>query len=282
MLTSWVEPVCSSGSDKRYAALVCFPHSPRRPSEFECHVLARASNLVQLAIEKKRSQEAVQRYEFIASAVPDLMTVVNREYRYESVNRAWSEAIGRSQADAIGMPVFDQWTATDAAQMIRSAMESCFENQHAEYSAWMQFGQKGRRYCRVNFHPYVASGEVTHAVIVTHDATEEHQARHALQAAKEAAESAARAKGDFLATMSHEIRTPLNGLLGMLELLQQSKPSKQQAQFLEIARASSDQLLSLVNDILDFSKIEAGKLSLEHTRFDLITLVEEISTGAAL
>ena len=86
-----------------------------------------------------------------------------------------------------------------------------------------------------------------------------------LAEAKQAAESAMMAKGEFLATMSHEIRTPLNGIIPMLELLMNSKLPPDQHEFLRTAYTSSRQMLRIVDDILDYSKLEANKLQLETT-----------------
>lgn len=91
------------------------------------------------------------------------------------------------------------------------------------------------------------------------------------------AKSASRAKSDFLANMSHEIRTPMNGLLGMLELLNYETLTKEQHEKIDIALASSRNLLVIINDILDFSKIEAGKLTLEEIDFDLVAALEEVT-----
>ena len=106
-------------------------------------------------------------------------------------------------------------------------------------------------------------------------------ARHAeleqeLRQAKQAADSAVMAKGEFLATMSHEIRTPLNGIVPMLDLLMHSPLAPDHAEMVRTAYTSSQQMLRIVDDILDYSKLEANKLDLETTSFNLRELLEGV------
>ena len=113
------------------------------------------------------------------------------------------------------------------------------------------------------------SGELTGAVYLVTDITEQKRTQRALESAKEKAEAASRAKSEFLANMSHEIRTPMNGVLGMTELALGTDLTGEQREYLTCAKSSAEALLKLLNDILDFSKIEAGKLALSTEEFDV-------------
>jgi len=114
------------------------------------------------------------------------------------------------------------------------------------------------------------------AAVMLMDVSFRRAAAMALLKAKEQAESANRTKSEFLANMSHEVRTPLNGVLGMLQVLQDTSLSAEQSECVVIARNAGESLLRILNDILDLSKVEAGRLELMRKPFSLRGLLASV------
>ena len=116
----------------------------------------------------------------------------------------------------------------------------------------------------------------TACVLSFRDITARVAAETEARIAREAAETANRAKSDFLDNVSHEIRTPLNGVLGITRLLLSEDLPPRQRRYVELADASASSLMELIEDLLDLGKIESGRMELEFVPFRLDELLDEL------
>jgi len=153
----------------------------------------------------------------------------------------------------------EQWLATEVAALSEET-RSC--EYRLDEHRWVQIQQTRTRHeGTIAFHL---------------DITDQKNNQLALIDAARVAEEANSARGRFLAMMSHEIRTPLNGVLGLLQLMQQTSLDTEQREYVDTALESGQGLLTVISDILDFSKIEADKLELQPRSTDLRSLLESL------
>ena len=226
-------------------------------------------------------RESEMRKRAIFEAAMDCMIFMDEAGKIVEFNHASELAFGYLRQEVIGKDLIDVFIPAELRDRQRTNLE--------RYMGAGELGSMlGRRLetsmIRKNGEQFLAEmtmqpipltqGEAGFALFVR-DITVMKKAEEQLVHAKEAAESANRAKGAFLANMSHEIRTPMNAIIGMTELVLESQLDDEQRDYLQTVLESSNSLLALLNDVLDFSKIESGRVDLEEIEFDLRHCIEE-------
>lgn len=172
------------------------------------------------------------------------------------------ENIGYEQEEVTGNNITNYYLYTKKTKDLLKQLVAKRKVQNFEATLITSDGRLVNCICNVRLVRNKNSREVT-VEGVARDITKLKQANRELRHAKNIAENSLKVKEQFLANMSHEIRTPMNGVIGMVDLLSQTKLNPEQMNFVQTIKRSSETLLTILNDILDLSKIEAGKMELQ-------------------
>jgi len=225
----------------------------------------------QIQAEEELMQERALLHNLM-DTIPDAIYFKDLSSRFIRINKSLASWMGLDDpADAVGMNDF-AFLPKDQAQEAYDDEQKILRTGHAMVDKEEQLNLPGNREIWVSCTKmplHDSDGQLIGTFGVSRDMTERREYERQLKAAKEAAETANRAKSEFLANISHEIRTPMNGIIGMADLLLETAVSSEQREYLAVVRDSGESLLSIIEDILDFSRIEAGKLQLSDEEFDL-------------
>jgi PAS domain S-box-containing protein len=196
------------------------------------------------------------------------------------VNKQMEALTGCTREELIGAPFKDYFTDPERAEAgIKRVLG---EKKVTDYELTVCARDGKKTVVSYNATTFYDRSRLLQGVFAAaRDVTERKRVEAELQQAKAAAESASRAKSEFLASMSHEIRTPMNAIMGIADLLAKTKLSPEQDKYVQIFRRAGDNLLNLINDILDLSKVEASQIELERTGFSLNDHLEKVTEMVA-
>jgi PAS domain S-box-containing protein len=217
-------------------------------------------------------QEANDRFRDFFEQTSDLVLSIAPDGTILHANETANETLGISRGASVVQAV-----EPDRRDELRGVLRRVFLNAAAERVETVFVTAAGSRVTLEGWlRPKLMDGKAVLARVVFRDVTDRKQFEAELGNARDAAFEAARVKTQFLTNVSHEIRTPMNGIVGMVDLLMATPLNEEQRDFAYQARASADQLLSIVNNILYVSNLEAGALSAAMVDFDLYRALQRI------
>ncbi|MES2583524.1 MAG: PAS domain S-box protein [Pseudomonadota bacterium] len=215
----------------------------------------------------------------LVDSIGSVITMKDREGRYQLLNGTYEKVIGVSEKDVLGKTAHD-FMPKDVADRIAAVEQEVMDSgMPITYEERLSGRDRSevRDYMTTKTPLRDESGSIYGVCGIATDITERKQIELEILRAKEIAEEATKAKSDFLANMSHEIRTPMNAIIGMSHLALQTNLDKKQRNYIEKVHRSGENLLGIINDILDFSKIEAGKMSMETIDFRLEDVMDNLA-----
>jgi PAS domain S-box-containing protein len=237
--------------------------------------------------EQKEAMEHVLREQAfvkgLINAAPEPIFFKDAELRFLGCNHACEALLGMTEQEIKGRMNSELMPPEISHKLDGQDAEAMLSGETRYFQDWLTYPDGRHVIFETTLTPLrIPDGTVGALIGILHDQTATWENANALRQAKRDAEAANEAKSLFLANMSHEIRTPMNGILGMAELLLDTRLDHEQRDYLHMLKGSAENLLTVINDILDFSKIESGMLDIEAVDFSLAMVMEDCMQAISL
>ena len=158
----------------------------------------------------EKEKESWRKTQFIANAADQLLTMIDRNYIYESVNQAYCRARGQRHEDVVGKSVASVWGQSQFDSIIKPKLDHCFAGNVTTSEDWFKFDGRELRCYQVTYNPYRDdSGQVTHAVVVTHDITARKHAEAGMKKANDRLEKRVQARTEALEQANNQLRNEI-------------------------------------------------------------------------
>lgn len=240
------------------------------------HVLVLAKDLSRSREAEEKQLERDRLLDIVFNAASVGISLTNSDGNFVRLNKAFVDILGWGLDELQGQS-FTKIFIPEFREQAAMRHERFLSGEEIPPEEWVLKRKDGRTiHLSASISLYNDDHDQRFVVTVISDITEKKKAETALLEAKKIAESAAKAKAEFLSNMSHEIRTPLNAVIGLTDLLIKGDEPEMHPRYIESIKYSADNLLVIVNDILDFSKIESGKIALENIQFSLHKVLEQV------
>lgn len=239
-------------------------------------LLARTSEDLKKVL--KKLENKAEELNILLDTIPALVYFKDSDLRYQLANKAFLDFSGVSREEVLGKTMKEVFRNYLPVGEYTELEEEVIRDGRFFYNIEEQVTRNNKKiWVHTNIAPVRNSeGKIIGLIGVSWDITSQKKYEQELKQAKEMAEEGERIKDQFLTNMSHEIRTPLNGVMGMAEILENSKLDDQQHKYLNILMESGQHLVRLIDDVFEFSALESGSVKLQKNRIYLKRFIKNI------